>query len=125
MTSINTSLEQEATRSQGVWAVRFRVFTSDYAALAGTLVLLCAAVLCGAVEWFESLLEVSGVETDLLARFEPPSAQHWLGTDDAGRDELMRLLRGGGVSLSIAVIAGIGASLIGILIGVCLSLIHI
>ncbi len=34
-----------------------------------------------------------------------PSAQHWLGTDQSGRDELARLLYGARISLTIGVVA--------------------
>ena len=57
--------------------------------------------------------------TDLFARFDPPSAKHWLGTDEAGRDELIRLMVGGQMSLLVGVLAtGIGG-VVGLLIGVC------
>jgi peptide/nickel transport system permease protein len=47
----------------------------------------------------------------------PPSSEHWLGTDNFGRDELTRLLYGGRVSLRIGFIAvAIGAS-IGVVLG--------
>jgi peptide/nickel transport system permease protein len=44
----------------------------------------------------------------------PPSTEHWMGTDDLGRDTLSRLLHGGRSSL----IVGIGAAIIAALIGV-------
>jgi peptide/nickel transport system permease protein len=44
----------------------------------------------------------------------PPSAEHWMGTDDLGRDTFSRLLHGGRSSL----IVGIGAAIIAALIGV-------
>lgn len=47
-----------------------------------------------------------------------PSAVHWLGSDQVGRDELSRLLAGGSVSLSVALAATALATLIGTLIGV-------
>ncbi len=42
-------------------------------------------------------------------RFQPPSTQHWLGTDEVGRDVLSRLLFGAQISLSVGFIStGIG-----------------
>ena len=50
-------------------------------------------------------------------RLKPPSASHWLGTDDFGRDILTRILYGSRVSLQIGFVAvGIAAS-IGIVLG--------
>ena len=47
-----------------------------------------------------------------------PSAAHWLGTDDLGRDVLSRLLHGGRMSLMIAAAATAMAGLIGVGLGV-------
>jgi ABC-type dipeptide/oligopeptide/nickel transport system permease subunit len=44
---------------------------------------------------------------------QPPSARHWLGTDDVGRDVLSRLIYGARISLAV----GFGSVLIGDLIG--------
>lgn len=49
----------------------------------------------------------------------PPDAEHWLGTDDLGRDVYARLLYGGRSSLLV----GIGAALIATLIGVPVGLV--
>jgi peptide/nickel transport system permease protein len=38
---------------------------------------------------------------DLASRLAPPSAQHWLGTDELGRDLYTRLLYGGRVTLGM------------------------
>lgn len=54
---------------------------------------------------------------DLLARFAPPSRDHPLGTDDLGRDILLRLLYGGRVSLAVAIAVALGASGLGTAIG--------
>jgi peptide/nickel transport system permease protein len=50
---------------------------------------------------------------DLFARFEPPSATHPLGTDDLGRDILLRLLYGARVSLAVGLAAALAATIIG------------
>jgi peptide/nickel transport system permease protein len=51
-------------------------------------------------------------------RFQPPSAEHWLGTDRVGRDVASMLMVGARNSLSVALIA----VAIGILVGVPLGL---
>lgn len=55
----------------------------------------------------------------LLKRFKPPSTEHWLGTDDYGRDVLSRALYGARLSL----VMGFAATLISLVIGVPLGLI--
>ncbi len=54
---------------------------------------------------------------DLAGRLIAPSAAHWLGSDELGRDELARLLAGGRVSLAVAVITSALAAVLGGLIG--------
>lgn len=54
---------------------------------------------------------------DLSKRFDKPSAQHWLGTDDMGRDVLTRLIYGAQASLAV----GLVSTGISILIGVTLG----
>ncbi|MCX7354602.1 MAG: ABC transporter permease [Alphaproteobacteria bacterium] len=56
---------------------------------------------------------------DLLARFEPPSWGHLLGTDELGRDVFLRLLAGGRVSLFVGVIAALIGTFVGTLVGIC------
>lgn len=50
-------------------------------------------------------------------RFSPPTAQHWLGTDDMGRDILSRIIYGSRVSLTIGFFIAALSMTIGIVIG--------
>lgn len=50
-------------------------------------------------------------------RLQPPSAQHWLGTDALGRDVMVRTLYGARYSLPIAASVLIAAVSIGVVIG--------
>jgi peptide/nickel transport system permease protein len=49
---------------------------------------------------------------DIMHRLEPPSAAHWLGTDQLGRDVFSRVIAGTRVALEVAAIS-IGVSLAG------------
>ena len=56
-------------------------------------------------------------DIDLARRREPPSAAHWLGTDDLGRDVVARVLHGARVSLSIGLLSAAVAGASGVTIG--------
>ena len=47
----------------------------------------------------------------------PPSPDHWLGTDSAGRDVLSRLIHGARVSLTVGIAAALSAAILGVLLG--------
>lgn len=61
------------------------------------------------------LQDVRGM--DIPNRFAPPSAAHWLGQDEFGRDVLARLIWGGRASLFIAVGSALAAAVIGTALG--------
>ena len=80
----------------------------------GVLVLTTAAMAAPMVE----VALGTGAETvDLFNRFAASSAAHPLGTDDLGRDVLVRLLYGGRVSLFVGFTAALAAAAIGTIIG--------
>ncbi len=54
---------------------------------------------------------------DLFSRYGAPSAAHPLGTDELGRDALVRLLHGARVSLTVGLAVALGATLLGSAIG--------
>jgi peptide/nickel transport system permease protein len=89
----------------------------DRPALVASAVLLVLVVSTLAANPIERWLGVSGVDVDLLSRFAPPTAQHLLGADIVGRDELARLLRGGRTSLAIGFMGAMGTSAVGTLVG--------
>ena len=55
---------------------------------------------------------------DLTARLLPPSAQHWFGTDELGRDTFTRVIHGGRVTLGIVVLVAIIVAPLGLMIGI-------
>jgi ABC-type dipeptide/oligopeptide/nickel transport system permease subunit len=59
----------------------------------------------------------SPLEQDLGRISEGPSADHWFGTDELGRDLLSRVVHGGQVSLMVGLIVQIATACIGMLLG--------
>lgn len=56
-------------------------------------------------------------QIDLLARSQPPSATHWLGTDQTGRDIFARTLSAGRVSLLVGVLSTLISVVVGSTLG--------
>lgn len=84
--------------------------------LSNPVTVVSAAVLTVivAVSVLAALIVPYGVnEIDVSRALAPPSAAHWFGTDELGRDVFSRVLLAGGASLSIAVVAVAFALVVG------------
>ena len=79
-------------------------------------VVLCIIVVAGAV-FAPGLAPFDPNDQTIVDRFQPPSADHLLGTDSYGRDVLSRILFGARVSLLVAVASISSALVIGGAIG--------
>ena len=79
------------------------------ASLVGLVLLL--ALLAGVIAPFDPL------KGNFRARMMAPSLQHWMGTDQFGRDILSRVLHGARISLQIGFMVAIITALAGVLIG--------
>jgi len=81
------------------------------------LILGVIAVAALAMPLVAAALHSDPSSVDLLSRYADPSLAHPLGTDELGRDMLLRLLEGGRVSLAIGIAAALTAAAIGTTIG--------
>lgn len=86
-------------------------------ALLPVIFLAALFALCFSAGWIESFRGIDSNIADLSIQFQKPNARHWLGTDELGRDVFIRLLYGGQVSLTVALLAALAAALIGTSIG--------
>lgn len=57
------------------------------------------------------------IGADIGAIYEPPSAEHWLGTDDSGKDIWLQIVNGGQEVIYAAVVAAVVSTLIAISFG--------
>lgn len=113
MSQIALETDRRAGKPAPAWLSRL---LADRLALVGLLLLLPIV----ALTLFGPLLIPYGPDTmDYMAMLHPPSAAHWFGTDDLGRDDLVRTLVGGRLSLSV----GLGAVALAVAGGVPLGLI--
>ncbi|HKI57461.1 MAG TPA: ABC transporter permease [Trueperaceae bacterium] len=91
-----------------------RIFRTSKGLVGGTLVALVVVVgVLGPVVIPHHL----ATQIDVLHRLAPPSAAHPLGTDQLGRDELVRMLLGARTSLYVGVLAVALSVVIGLPLG--------
>jgi oligopeptide transport system permease protein len=102
-----------AERARGTSLTRdaFRRLARNRLAMAGLIVVVS---MCVVAVFAEVLAPYSYTKTNFGRLNEGPSAQHWLGTDQLGRDLLSRMIYGARISM----IVGLGAQLIVVSIGV-------
>jgi peptide/nickel transport system permease protein len=77
----------------------------------GLVCLLVGAALIGPF-----IAPASIYESNIINSLEPPSAKHWLGTDDQGRDIFWRVVAGSRESLLSSMLIVAGYSSIGVLV---------
>ncbi len=85
--------------------------------LASAILLLVLALACFGAPIVAWILGQDASAVDLYARLQGPSLSHPLGTDELGRDQLLRLLQGGQISLLVGLCAAFGAAILGTGIG--------
>ncbi|MDE0808034.1 MAG: ABC transporter permease [Alphaproteobacteria bacterium] len=90
---------------------RYRLVVASVWILAGLFIATLASPV------IEAALGLDAEAVNLFDRAAPPSVEHWLGTDELGRDLLLRLLRGGQVSLLVGFTAAIASAAIGTCLG--------
>src|SRR4249920_3701535 len=100
-----------ATEPAGYWRVVWRRFKEHRVAYVVFFLTLLLAVIVGPYLVPYQLDQVS-----LSERMQMPSARHWLGTDELGRDTWVRIMHGGRVSLTVGLAVALSTVLIGGLI---------
>jgi peptide/nickel transport system permease protein len=63
------------------------------------------------------LAPYSPVKIDVLHKLQPPSTEHWFGTDHLGRDLLSRIIYGARTAMMIAMLSVAIAGAIGLMLG--------
>lgn len=95
-----------------------RRFLRNPGTLLGSLLALILIILA----LIAPLISGNPLHQELAARLQAPSPQHWLGTDQLGRDVLTRVLYGARISLRIGIFVVLIAIAVGMLTGLSAGL---
>ncbi len=108
-------INAEIQPDQGVWDSILNMFRTNRAALLGLIVILLIVLMA---VFAPLITRYDPNALDLANMNQPPSAEHWFGTDDLGQDVFTRVIYGGRISLMI----GFVPSLISLILGTALGL---
>src|SRR4029077_19848920 len=106
------SVADAAAPPRSLWSDAWRRLRRNRAAVVAAVFLVAITVLSFGAGWIPGLADPAA--QDLALGATPPSAAHWCGTDDLGRDVLARVIHGGRISLLV----GIVGTFVSIVIGV-------
>lgn len=110
--SVDLRLAEEINRpSLSFWADAWRRLKANKVAMA-SLIFIIILLLCAI--FIPILSSNDYFTTDLAGKNKKPSAEHWFGTDDLGRDMFVRVWYGARISLEV----GFAAALIDLIMGV-------
>ncbi|HEX3498513.1 MAG TPA: ABC transporter permease [Stellaceae bacterium] len=96
------------------WYAAWLVFRANRLALSGLFIIVLLVVTAALVPLLGG---GAAFDQDLTRRLLPPSAAHWFGTDDLGRDIFARVVAGSRVTLLIVGLVAVTVGPIGLLIG--------
>ena len=103
-------MEQKQSRIKDL----LHIFYKNKMAVAGFIIILAMVI----IAVFAPLIATQAPEAqDLAARFQSPSATHFFGTDNFGRDIFSNVVYGARISLFIGLVATIISVIIGTIIG--------
>ncbi len=116
MSVVQADVIVEDSGVRGTWlrTAGLTVFRQNRLALAGLVIVLGFVLFCFVGPVF---YHTNQIATDVAIANQPPSAQHLLGTDSVGYDELGRLMAGGQITLVVALTVAVLATSIGLIWG--------
>ncbi|OCS87013.1 nickel transporter permease [Caryophanon tenue] len=112
---VQVTTEPVMEKEVGPWKEGWRRFRKNKIALVGAAIVAFVVFLA----LFGPFIAPQGVnEQDLTKRLLPPSGEHWLGTDDFGRDIFSRIILGARISIAVGFFSVIISIVVGTFLGV-------
>jgi peptide/nickel transport system permease protein len=111
------SSENKEIKSKTMLQITMQQFFEHRMAVFGMAVIILFCIVAIGADGISYLVGIDPDEQDILNRFGPWADGHILGTDEIGRDVLMRLIYGTRISLMVAMSVAFLSGGIGIIIG--------
>jgi len=106
--------EEKRIKSESLWTISFRRMRKSRTAIFGIIIIILftlVAFLAPFISPYDPL------EQNFIKSFRPPSAEHYLGTDEFGRDVFSRIIYGARISLQIGFVAVFISLIVGVSVG--------
>lgn len=110
--TINTVVEEN--KKTNSFLEFYKSLSKNKAALAGLIIVIffiLMALLAPVIAPYDP------VKMEPANKLQTPSAEHWLGTDDKGRDILSRIMYGARISLTVGIVSTFLGASVGIVLG--------
>ena len=116
MLTQETPVPVKTARQRINWAKLFWMLRQSPLTIVGGVIMIAMLLLMVTSPW---IVPHDPNALDLTARLQAPSAQHWFGTDEVGRDLFSRVLTGSQQSITAGLAVVVIAGGIGSLWAVC------
>src|SRR5260221_13924433 len=114
-TGVSAIADDYALAPRGIFAISFDFLRRQPVGAIGMVLVLVFGLAGIFADW---LAPYSPTSNDFAAMTEPPSWQHWLGTDQLGRDLLSRILFGARTAFLVGLTSALVGGISGLVIGV-------
>lgn len=106
----------KVTNSKAVrWLALYKKLAKNKAAMVGAFIVLIFIVLAILAPW---IAPHDPLDIQMAKKLQTPSAEHWFGTDDKGRDILSRILYGARISLTVGIVSTVIGAIVGVFLGI-------
>lgn len=96
----------------------FWLLSRSFSSLLGLAIVVVFLFLALFGQWLVPFPEAASGSVNMARMLQPPSWEHWFGTDDMGNDVFSRVVIGTGISLQVGLIITVGAAVIGVPLGI-------
>jgi len=111
---VETKTLTRSSQLLGYW----KTFSKNRMAVVGLLMLIAILLVAVFAEQFARYDVTTSVDITSKDIYQPPSAKHWFGTDDAGKDVYSNFIFGARISLTVGFFAAFISIFIGGLMGI-------